>query len=174
MHKESGLEAQYCQYCFFLTRCSNLSLRFWDLKERLIEWSGNFLGNITYSVFSEVLIFSPLLPLAPCAAGNVAAIMDCYNNTAEVSWSPATGANSYMVTAVGSDGHRASCETDEHQCDLTDLQCGQMYEVSLTAISDHCRTETRTNATFSTRELSNISSPSFSRVNKSLSFVYCL
>ncbi|XP_036969323.1 fibronectin isoform X2 [Acanthopagrus latus] len=91
-----------------------------------------------------------LLVAAPCAAKDVAASLDCYNNTAEVSWTPASGANSYMVTAVV-DGHRASCETDGDQCDLMELQCGQMYNVSLTTISDHCQTETQTNVTFNTR-----------------------
>uniref|UniRef100_A0A8P4G5R4 Fibronectin type-III domain-containing protein n=1 Tax=Dicentrarchus labrax TaxID=13489 RepID=A0A8P4G5R4_DICLA len=94
---------------------------------------------------------SVLLTSAPCMAENVVANLDCYNNTAEVSWSFATGADSYMVTAVGADGSWASCETDGQQCDLTELQCGQMYNVSLTTISDHCQTETHTNATFSTR-----------------------
>ncbi|KAK9519631.1 hypothetical protein VZT92_022346 [Zoarces viviparus] len=92
-----------------------------------------------------------LLVSAPCAAGNVAVDLDCSNNTAEVSWSPADGGNSYTVTAVGEDGHRASCESDEQQCDLTELQCGQTYNVSLATISDHCQTETLANVTFSTR-----------------------
>lgn len=114
------------------------------------------------SVMEEMASCMSFRPsLAPCAAGNVAANMDCYNNTAEVSWSSAPGAKSYMVTAVGADGHWASCETDEHQCDLMDLQCGQMYQVHLTTISDHCQTETHTNVTFSTSELSNISSQSW-------------
>ncbi len=99
--------------------------------------------------------------------------MDCYNDTAEVTWSPANGANSYTVTAVRADGHRTSCETDEHQCDLTELECGQTYNVSLTTVSDHCQTETHTNVTFSTRELSNISSQR-SLILNLYYFVICL
>nr|XP_046247875.1 uncharacterized protein LOC124060678 [Scatophagus argus] len=102
--------------------------------------------TLNSSTSTTVLLFS-----APCAAENVAANMDCYNNTANVSWSSASGANSYTVTAVGADGHWASCETNALQCDLTELQCGQMYNVSLTTVSDHCQTETHTNVTFSTR-----------------------
>ncbi|KAI3368520.1 hypothetical protein L3Q82_025527 [Scortum barcoo] len=94
---------------------------------------------------------SVLLVSAPCAVEDVAANMDCYNNSAEVSWSLARGANSYMVTAIGAEGHQASCETDAQQCGLTELQCGQTYKVILTAISDACQTETYTNVTFSTR-----------------------
>lgn len=84
-------------------------------------------------------------------AGDVAAAVDCNNNVARVSWSSARGARSYMVTAVGSDGHRVSCETEEEWCDLTELQCGQTYNVSLATISDNCSTETHTNVSFSTR-----------------------
>ncbi|KAM9761579.1 uncharacterized protein fndc7b [Menidia menidia] len=92
-----------------------------------------------------------LLVSAPCVASNVAANLDCLNNTVEVSWSLASGANSYIVTAESADGNKASCETDELQCDLTDLECGQMYSVKLTSISQHCETETHINVTFSTR-----------------------
>lgn len=83
-------------------------------------------------------------------AGDVAAAVDCNNNTAQVSWSSAQGAKSYMVTAVGAAGHRVLCETEEEWCDLTELQCGQTYSVSLATISDNCHTETHTNVTFST------------------------
>ncbi|CAB1419900.1 unnamed protein product [Pleuronectes platessa] len=92
-----------------------------------------------------------LLVAAPCAAENVKANVNCENSSAEISWSPANGASSYAVTAVAADGHRASCETTEDRCELTTLQCGQTYNVSLTTISAHCQTERPTNATFSTR-----------------------
>lgn len=97
-------------------------------------------------------MYLSLLFLAPCTAENVAANVDCYNNTAEVSWRQARGAESYVVTAVGEDGHWVSCETAEHQCVLERLQCGQRYNVSLTTISGHCQTETHTNVTFCTRK----------------------
>ncbi|XP_006797927.2 uncharacterized protein LOC102776891 [Neolamprologus brichardi] len=92
-----------------------------------------------------------LLYSAPCAVGKCTANLDCYNDTATVSWSPVSGANSYMVTAVSADGSRASCESTEHQCNLTELECGQVYNVTLVTISNHCRTEKSTNISFSTR-----------------------
>lgn len=95
--------------------------------------------------------------------------MDCYNDTAKVSWSAAKGADSYTVTAIATEGHQVSCETDGHQCDLTELQCGEMYNVSITNVGNICQTETNTNVTFSTRELSNISSQSsWVQVNETL------
>uniref|UniRef100_A0A8D3DKS8 Fibronectin type-III domain-containing protein n=1 Tax=Scophthalmus maximus TaxID=52904 RepID=A0A8D3DKS8_SCOMX len=92
-----------------------------------------------------------LIVAAPCAAGNLAADVDCDNSTAEVSWSSAGGADSYSVAAVATDGHRAVCDTDELQCELTELQCGQTYTASLTTVSDQCQTEGHSNVTFSTR-----------------------
>ncbi|XP_068446237.1 uncharacterized protein [Clinocottus analis] len=105
------------------------------------------IGEMLNSSISDTV----LLVSAPCAAGNVAAAMDCYNNTAEVSWSLGNEGGAYMVTATAEDGHRASCETEEQRCELTELQCGQTYNVSLATISEHCQTETLANVTFSTR-----------------------
>ncbi|XP_059196342.1 uncharacterized protein LOC131977156 [Centropristis striata] len=92
-----------------------------------------------------------LLVAAPCAAVNLTASSDCDNNTAEISWSPGSGDNSYMVSAIGEDGHQDSCESTDQQCELTELQCGQTYNVSLTTISDQCQTKSPTDVTFSTR-----------------------
>ncbi|KAK2835181.1 hypothetical protein Q5P01_015665 [Channa striata] len=91
-----------------------------------------------------------LLPSAPCGAVNVVASLDCNNGTAGISWSSASGASSYLVTAAAVDGQQASCATDGLHCTLTDLVCGQTYTVSLITISDQCQTETQTNVRFST------------------------
>ncbi|XP_074523504.1 uncharacterized protein fndc7b [Halichoeres trimaculatus] len=91
-----------------------------------------------------------LLTAAPCAAENVDAYLDCFNNSAEVTWSWVIGAKSYIVSATSLDGLLASCETDELKCNLTELQCGQTYNVALTSISDDCQTKKHTNVTFST------------------------
>ena len=78
--------------------------------------------------------------------------LDCDNDTAEISWSLANGAASYVVTAVAADGHLALCETDEHHCEMTELQCGQMYNISLTTIGSRCQTESHANVSIYTRE----------------------
>ncbi|MEQ2170475.1 hypothetical protein GOODEAATRI_000588, partial [Goodea atripinnis] len=90
---------------------------------------------------------------SPCTASNVVASYDCDNNTAEVSWSHGEGASSYMVTAVSPDGYRASCETNELQCELLELECGQTYNITLTTVSNQCEIETHTNVSFSTLDL---------------------
>lgn len=85
-------------------------------------------------------------------AENIVANVDCNNNSAEVSWSSVKGAESYLVSAVGEDGHPLSCQTNESECDLTELQCGQVYNVSLTAINAQCQRKTETNVNFATCE----------------------
>lgn len=89
---------------------------------------------------------------APCMAESFAATVDCYNKSAQVSWSSVRGAESYLVSAVGEDGRPLSCETDENECDLTELQCGQIYNVSLTAVRAHCQRRAETNVNFTTCE----------------------
>uniref|UniRef100_A0A672I691 Fibronectin type-III domain-containing protein n=1 Tax=Salarias fasciatus TaxID=181472 RepID=A0A672I691_SALFA len=90
----------------------------------------------------------------PCASTNIVSNLDCDNNTVTVSWSSASGANNYTVSAVSADGYWDSCETDENQCDLIELQCGQVYNVTLTTNSETCQRETDSDVSFSTRESS--------------------
>ncbi|MEQ2211430.1 hypothetical protein XENOCAPTIV_000725 [Xenoophorus captivus] len=104
----------------------------------------------------------------PCTASNVVASYDCDNNTAEVSWSHGEGASSYMVTAVSPDGYRASCETNELQCELLELECGQTYNITLTTVSNQCEIETHTNVSFSTRPCIPEQVQSYTRCENSL------
>lgn len=113
-----------------------------QLKEPSIKLEGHF-------VCPHLLKFHPA---APCMAENLAASLDCYNSSAEVSWSSVKGAESYLVNAVGENGHRVSCGTNENQCDLMALQCGQVYNVSLTAVNAHCQRQAQTNVSFGTSE----------------------
>lgn len=85
-------------------------------------------------------------------AEKIVANVDCYNHSAEVSWSSVRGAESYLVSAVGEYSHQVSCETNENECDLTELQCGQIYNVSLTAVNSHCQRQAETNVNFTTCE----------------------
>ncbi|XP_029003162.2 fibronectin-like [Betta splendens] len=103
---------------------------------------GNTLSSIASTLVSLVS--------APCAAANVAAKLNCNNSTAEISWSAASGAVSYLVTAAAADGNTASCETVGLRCELVDLLCGQTYNVTLTSIDEHCQTERRANVSFRT------------------------
>lgn len=110
-------------------------------------------SDLKLHLFEEYFSFISCSPsLAPCVAKNVAAHLDCHNNTAEVSWSSAAGASSYKVTAISADGFQSSCETDGNQCAVTQLQCGQKYNVTLTSINNLCQIDTQTNVSFNSRK----------------------
>ncbi|KAK1165326.1 hypothetical protein AOXY_G13825 [Acipenser oxyrinchus oxyrinchus] len=74
----------------------------------------------------------------PCVPQSVDAELDCTSNTALVLWEPSSGAESYIVNAVSTDGHIASCNTSETICQVTDLMCGNTYNISVTAINQQC------------------------------------
>jgi hypothetical protein len=78
--------------------------------------------------------------------------VDCDNATALVTWGWSNGAQSYILTALGSDGHQASCHTEENYCNMTELACGEDYEITMTAINHNCQVETLSGVSFSTRE----------------------
>ncbi|XP_055498363.1 fibronectin type III domain-containing protein 7-like [Leucoraja erinacea] len=75
---------------------------------------------------------------ASCIPQNVHVQLDCDTNDASVLWSHTKGAVSYSTTAEGSDGHTVSCVTDNRECPITNLQCGQGYNVTVTARDGVC------------------------------------
>ncbi|MBN3280690.1 FNDC7 protein, partial [Polyodon spathula] len=74
----------------------------------------------------------------PCVPQSVDAELDCTSNIALVLWEPSSGAQSYIVNAVSTDGHIASCNTSKTTCQVTDLMCGNTYNISVTAINQQC------------------------------------
>ncbi|XP_069798452.1 fibronectin type III domain-containing protein 7-like [Narcine bancroftii] len=73
-----------------------------------------------------------------CIPQNLDVQLDCDTNDASVLWSHTRGAVSYSATAEGSDGHTVSCETSKKECQITELHCGQMYNLTLTALDGVC------------------------------------
>uniref|UniRef100_UPI00398EB869 fibronectin type III domain-containing protein 7-like n=1 Tax=Pristiophorus japonicus TaxID=55135 RepID=UPI00398EB869 len=73
-----------------------------------------------------------------CIPQNLNVEVDCNTNDASVSWAHTKGAVSYSATAEGSDGHAVSCDTANSECQINDLHCGQMYNLTLTALDGVC------------------------------------
>lgn len=66
-----------------------------------------------------------------------------YNlSTAQVTWGTSRGASSYSAKAVADQGSTVRCNTTSNSCFLTGLQCGQIYNVSVTAHNWACDGET--------------------------------
>lgn len=64
----------------------------------------------------------------------------CENHTVSVSWTPSVGALMYTVTLERTDGEITFCTTDGTGCDITQLPCGEMYVLAVTAEGRTCNT----------------------------------
>ena len=89
------------------------------------------------------VVFSPLVTSispGPCSPSNVSVSTECGAST--VSWSPVSGAETYIATAKAHDGHNHTCHSSSaHSCSFTDLHCGGNYSVSVVAFERGCHSE---------------------------------
>ncbi|XP_013856021.1 fibronectin type III domain-containing protein 7 [Austrofundulus limnaeus] len=70
---------------------------------------------------------------------NVKASLRCNSNSAAVTWEPASGALAYVAVGVTTDGrYQTKCNNTMTYCDLSNLQCGQTYNVSVFGYDDSC------------------------------------
>lgn len=74
---------------------------------------------------------------APCDPANVTASLNCLSDAATVTWSASAGANFYTVVAEAS-GLVDSCISTATSCELTRLQCGENYTVTVLAGDAKC------------------------------------
>ncbi|KAL1022755.1 hypothetical protein UPYG_G00031900 [Umbra pygmaea] len=95
---------------------------------------------------NTVLLFS-----APCLPASIEAEVDCENATALVTWDWSDGAQAYILSAIGSDGHQASCQTQGNFCNVTGLTCGQDYNLTLTTVDNSCQLDSPKVVSISTR-----------------------
>lgn len=81
-------------------------------------------------------------PSAPCELGNVKANMNCVAHTATASWQSSSGASNYVAVITTSSGHVKSCTTNSTSCQLSSLQCGEKYNLTVKALGDTCNQTT--------------------------------
>ncbi|XP_023191873.1 uncharacterized protein LOC111608990 [Xiphophorus maculatus] len=75
---------------------------------------------------------------APCLPHDVMAELDCNTNVMNVNWTQTTGSDEYTAWAIGTDGHRASCNSTSNYCSIHHLRCGRIYDVAVTSSSINC------------------------------------
>ncbi|XP_077060714.1 uncharacterized protein fndc7b [Siphateles boraxobius] len=75
---------------------------------------------------------------APCIPRDIRALIDCQSGMAILSWQPGTGAVQYMTTAVSESGHVLTCESNNTNCELTGLACGESYNITVLAEGPNC------------------------------------
>ncbi|XP_075473113.1 uncharacterized protein LOC142503970 isoform X2 [Ascaphus truei] len=78
---------------------------------------------------------------APCSSSNVLVTMSCNETALTVTWDPADNADSYVVKAVGPTGLNYTCLTASTMCQISDLPCGQMYSVQVSALGLTCSSD---------------------------------
>lgn len=110
-------------------------------KEANLKPQALFIYMLSFCVLCDCLTSS-----VPCVPTNLTVASTCSNQTT-VMWQASLGAQSYRVIAVGNKGHQTTCSSNSTTCSLTDLRCGQVYNVSVVAIDDtcsspHCQTVT--------------------------------
>ncbi|KAI5096119.1 hypothetical protein C0J45_14549, partial [Silurus meridionalis] len=98
-----------------------------------------------FSMLSQTVTFKGV----PCAPTNVTVARTCTNRTT-VMWQASLGAQSYRVIAVSNQGKQSSCSSNTTTCSLIDLQCGQVYNVSVVAIDETCSSIQSQSATLQT------------------------
>lgn len=78
--------------------------------------------------------------------------VQCANDSASVSWAWSDGAASYELTATSYNGAQLKCVTVQNSCNITYLECGQTYNLSLTAFNSAGDVNLQTGVTFQSRE----------------------
>ncbi|XP_054602382.2 serine-rich adhesin for platelets [Nothobranchius furzeri] len=78
------------------------------------------------------------LTSAPCQPSSISAVLDCEDNRASVTWRPAAGAQSYVTVLTSTSGHSSNCSTNLTSCQLSSLQCGEPYTVTVTSHGQTC------------------------------------
>ncbi|KAM8849321.1 fibronectin type III domain-containing protein 7-like [Spinachia spinachia] len=78
------------------------------------------------------------LTSVPCPTSSIKATTDCESQSASVSWQPSAGALSYVSELSALSGATISCATNQTKCDLSSLQCGEEYNITVKALGDSC------------------------------------
>ncbi|KAL0966455.1 hypothetical protein UPYG_G00295500 [Umbra pygmaea] len=78
------------------------------------------------------------LQSVPCAPRNIQTNQQCITNSTTVTWDRGSGALYYLAVGASGRGSMTSCKTNDTHCDLEGLQCGQVYNVSVSSLDGVC------------------------------------
>ncbi|XP_043081301.1 serine-rich adhesin for platelets [Puntigrus tetrazona] len=97
----------------------------------------------------------------PCDPASVTAVLKCDSRTANVSWHAAAGASTYTVLAQTQDQSipSSSCRTSATSCDLTQIHCGEVFNVTVLADDGTCNSSARASTTLESAPCSPIMRP---------------
>ncbi|XP_028988094.1 mucin-4-like [Betta splendens] len=86
----------------------------------------------------------------PCPPTNITATHTCAPDPVPVSWVASDSAKYYTAVAVSSDGYMSQCQTNTTSCALSQLQCGDVYSITVAGTDDTCTGQPSNNFTLVT------------------------
>lgn len=87
---------------------------------------------------------------APCPPQNISAQVQCALGSVQVSWSPAVNADQFrVVLAAQSTGVISSCNSTGTQCSISNLACGERFNLSVVAVRGSCQSKPSSSLTAS-------------------------
>lgn len=63
---------------------------------------------------------------------------NCGQSFMEVTWQASRGAKNYTAVAVGKNDSRLECVSNGTSCSLEGVMCGEVYNISVVAVSETC------------------------------------
>lgn len=95
-----------------------------------------------------------LLPSEPCPPTHISSSFDCGINRAVISWNESAGADFYTAMLTQEDGEDSnSCMSEDNQCAMPNVRCGQNYTVTVVASNNKCSSDPSEPQTLQSGEL---------------------
>lgn len=116
----------------------SISLRVWFCYSINDNHSWPLRPGRDIDVLKTIQLWVLLLVLGPCQPSGIEAVTDCEADSATISWQPSVGAVSYVAELTASSGHATRCATNHTNCELSSLQCGEEYNVTVKALGHSC------------------------------------
>ncbi|XP_041447435.1 tenascin-N-like [Xenopus laevis] len=109
--------------------------------------------QVTVEAANEKSKSGPSIPVpietAPCVPVADSPQLHC-NNTVSLAWATTLGANNYVSNVTAPQGQPLSCATSDTGCIISSLQCGQVYNVTVTALNAKCSSPASPPSSFTT------------------------
>lgn len=94
---------------------------------------------------------------APCVPTEMEVDVKCHSDAAAVvSWSATRGAANFSLTAIIGGEHRTLCVTEQNTCNVSGVNCGETYSLSLSASDAQCSVAAPTHVNLTTREFNSV------------------
>ena len=99
-----------------------------------------------------IFISSHTFPSAINPVTTISFSYNCSSGMVTVTWDLVFGANLYRATVVDRRDQSLNCTSASTSCQITQLNCGEKYQVHVTAISDDCSNTSVASAILETGE----------------------